>query len=218
MATARRDIALLSVALTVAASLWFVMFSPWTAPYVNFWTVMSLAACTLSFMAFKGLGISGLASALRMSSAREVFVQLALGVAIACILWGVFWVGDKMAAWMFSFAEGQVDKVYGMKDGSDPVVIGVLLLLLIGPAEELFWRGYVQKKLGDMAGTFVSMIITCIVYALVHIWSFNFMLVMAALVAGAVWGFLYWWKPSWLPALIISHALWDAMVFVVFPI
>lgn len=214
----RRDIALLCVALAIAASLWFVMFSPWTTPYVNFWTVMSLAACTLSFMAFKGLGISGLADALHVSSVREAVCQVALGVAIACVLWGVFWVGDKVAAWMFSFADAQVDMVYGMKDGSCPVVIAALLLLLIGPAEELFWRGYVQNKLGGMVGAFVSMVMTCIIYALVHIWSFNFMLVMAALVAGAVWGLLYWWKPSWLPALIISHALWDAMVFVIFPI
>ena len=38
------------------------------------------------------------------------------------------------------------------------------------------------------------------------------------MVAGAVWGFLYYIKPKWLPALVISHALWDAAVFVVFPI
>ena len=44
------------------------------------------------------------------------------------------------------------------------------------------------------------------------------MLVMAALVAGFVWGLLYRLRPDWLPALIISHAVWDACVFVVFPI
>ena len=60
--------------------------------------------------------------------------------------------------------------------------------------------------------------LTLIIYALVHIWSLNFMLVMAALVAGFVWGLLYRLRPDWLPALIISHAVWDACVFVVFPI
>jgi membrane protease YdiL (CAAX protease family) len=44
------------------------------------------------------------------------------------------------------------------------------------------------------------------------------MLVMAALVAGAVWGFIYRICPKALPALIISHALWDALVFVIMPI
>lgn len=30
-----------------------------------------------------------------------------------------------------------------MKEGSSPVAIALLLLFLIGPAEEYFWRGYV---------------------------------------------------------------------------
>ena len=218
MTDAKKSATALYCAIAVAALLWFVMFSPWTAPHLNFWAAMSLAACTLSALAFKGLGLSGLKAALHISTAREALVQLALGVAIACMLWGVFWIGDKVAAWMFSFAKDQVNMVYGKKDGSNPALIGVLLLVLIGPAEEIFWRGYVQNKLAGMAGPFASMIITCAIYTLVHIWSFNFMLVMAALVAGAAWGFLYWYKPSWLPALVISHALWDAMVFVVFPI
>ena len=96
------------------------------------------------------------------------------------------------------------------------------LLFVIGPAEELFWRGYVQRTLsrvltGKKAAD-IAFILTALVYALVHIWSFNFMLVMAALVAGAAWGFFYRLCPKALPALIISHALWDALVFVILPI
>jgi len=64
----------------------------------------------------------------------------------------------------------------------------------------------------------VSFALTTIVYALVHVWSFNFMLVMAALVAGMVWGLIYRINPKALPALVVSHALWDALVFVVWPI
>lgn len=69
-----------------------------------------------------------------------------------------------------------------------------LLLVLIGPAEEFFWRGYVQKTMSEKMGA------------------------NAALVAGGVWGLIYRIKPSLLPALIISHALWDALVFVILPI
>ena len=39
-----------------------------------------------------------------------------------------------------------------------------------------------------------------------------------ALVAGGVWGLLYRLRPSLLPALIVSHAVWDALVFVILPI
>ena len=149
-------------------------------------------------------------------------LQLAAGILIAIALWGVFWVGDKLSALMFNFARPEVDAVYAMKTGLPDWGIALLLLLLIGPAEELFWRGYVQRTLarvlpGKRAAD-LAFACTALVYALVHIWSFNFMLVMAAMVAGAVWGLIYRTKPELLPALIVSHALWDALVFVIIPI
>jgi hypothetical protein len=41
---------------------------------------------------------------------------------------------------------------------------------------------------------------------------------MAALVAGGVWGLIYRFCPKALPALVVSHAIWDALVFVIIPI
>ena len=34
--------------ILLAAVLWTVMFSPWTAPFVNFWWMMTGSALTLS--------------------------------------------------------------------------------------------------------------------------------------------------------------------------
>mgnify|MGYP003295487733 CR=1 FL=1 len=144
--------------------------------------------------------------------------QLLTGIVIAVLLWCVFWIGDKLSQTVLPFARSQVDSVYGIKGGTSAVLISLLLIFLIGPAEELFWRGYVQKTVSDRLGPDAALVVTTLTYALVHIWSFNFMLIMAALVAGAVWGLIYRIKPSLLPALVISHALWDAMVFVFFPI
>jgi hypothetical protein len=162
-----------------------------------------------------------------MGASGTVAGQIALGVVIAFALWGIFWVGDKVSSWMFGFARPEVNAVYAMKEGLPPWLIGLLLLLLIGPAEEFFWRGYVQRTLGRLLAArqqdesrarTVAFLLTLAVYTLIHIWSGNFMLVMAALVAGAVWGLLYRLRPQLLPALIISHALWDALVFVILPI
>lgn len=137
---------------------------------------------------------------------------------IGCCLWGVFWLGDKASAWLFDFARPQVELIYGMKTGENPWLLSILLLILIGPAEEIFWRGYVQNALSKRWSPNVGFIVTTLVYALVHIWSFNFMLVMAALVVGAIWGLAYRLYPQKLGALIVSHAVWDVAVFVVFPI
>jgi membrane protease YdiL (CAAX protease family) len=48
--------------------------------------------------------------------------------------------------------------------------------------------------------------------------KFNFMLIMAAAVAGFIWGLAYRFFPERLGAIIISHALWDCAVFIWFPI
>lgn len=214
----KSDARRLIFAVAAAALLWFYMFSPWTNGAPNFWLVMAgsaliLTTCAIGFTPDRKV----------LFSIEKPWLQLLGGIALAFLLWGVFWVGDKLAAWMFHFARPQVDAVYAMKTSLPVSVIALLLLFLIGPAEELFWRGYVQRTLVKLfanrkAGATLAFIVTALVYALVHIWSFNFMLVMAALVAGLVWGLIYRLCPKALPALVVSHALWDALVFVILPI
>ena len=92
------------------------------------------------------------------------------------------------------------------------------LLLLIGPAEEIFWRGYVQERMSKKWGLNRGYLIATACYTLVHVPSCNFMLVMASMVCGLAWGFLYRQMPQHFTGIVISHALWDAAVFVWFPI
>lgn len=203
----------LCIALCVAAVLWFFMFSPWTAGCTNFWLTMSCSGLILSTFVFFWSK-----ETFEEISKGKILLQLLGGVAIAAVMWGIFWIGDKMSSWLFDFARPQVDSIYGMKEGLPLWSIALLLCIIIGPAEEIFWRGYIQKTLNQLFTPFISFIITLFIYTLIHLWSFNFMLIMAAMVAGAVWGFLYWIRPQWLPALVISHAIWDCCAFVVFPI
>lgn len=201
----------LLLTLVVAAILWAVMFTPWTAPHVNFWWAMTASACVLSLMAT--LFAPGWWRNVRITP-REVVI----GVAIAAALWGVFWVGDKLSQLMFDFARPQVDTIYGMKEGESPWLLTALMLFLIGPAEEIYWRGYVQKSLSARWNPNIGFAVTTLIYALVHASSLNFMLVMAALVAGLVWGLFYRFFPEHFAAIIISHAVWDVAVFIWFPI
>ena len=201
----------LLLSLLLAAVLWAVMFLPWTAPYVSFWWMMAGSALTLSLLAIL----------FRPDEWKDVHWSVAnvcLGVGIAIGLWGVFWLGDRVSSWLFDFARPQVDLIYGMKAGESPWLLSFFLLLLIGPAEEVFWRGYVQHTLSLRWNPNIGFIVSTLLYAMVHAPSCNFMLLMAALVAGVVWGGLYRLFPRRLSALVVSHALWDAAVFVWFPI
>lgn len=206
----------LIAAIATAALLWFYMFSPWTAGLTNFWLTMTASGIILTVLALKF-------SPGRLPKIEKPLLQVLAGIAIAVFLWGVFWVGDKAAAWLFDFARPEVDSIYSMKTGLPTGVIAALLVFIIGPAEEFFWRGYVQRTMGELFegkkfSRDIAFAVTAAIYALVHVWSLNFMLIMAALVAGLVWGFLYRLNPKLLPALILSHALWDALVFVWMPI
>ena len=172
---------------------------------------MTASACTLSI----------LSSIFNPGWWRRVEVRgegVLLGIAIAVGLWGIFWTGDKLSQLMFNFARPQVDLIYGMKEGESPWLLTALMLFLIGPAEEIFWRGYVQEKLQQRWNPNAGFAVTTAIYALVHAGSCNFMLIMAALVAGAAWGLLYRLFPKQFFAIILSHALWDVAVFVWFPI
>lgn len=197
--------------IVIATVLWTIMFSPWTAPHVNFWWTMTGSACVLSILS--SCFAPGWWKNVRITHS-EVFI----GIAIAAALWGVFWIGDKLAQFMFDFARPQVDTIYGMKDGESPWLLTALMLFLIGPAEEVYWRGYVQKTFSSIWSPNVGFFVTTLIYALVHAGSFNFMLTMAALVAGAAWGLLYRFFPNHFAAIIISHAVWDVAVFIWFPI
>lgn len=197
--------------IILATVLWTVMFSPWTAHYVNFWWMMTASACVLSLCAT--IFAPGWWKHVRLTPSNIFW-----GVVIAVALWGVFWVGDKLSQLMFDFARPQVDTIYGMKEGESPWLLTVLMLFLIGPAEEIFWRGYVQHNLSLRWNPNLGFVVTTLVYALVHAGSMNFMLTMAAMVAGAAWGLLYRLFPERFAAIIISHALWDVAVFIWFPI
>lgn len=194
-----------------AAVLWTIMFSPLTAPHINFWWMMTASAVILSV----------LSACFRPHLWKELHwspTNIFIGIATAIVLWGIFGVGNELSAWMFDFARPQVDTIYGMKEGESPWILTALMLFLIGPAEEIYWRGYVQHELSARWNANAGYVITTFFYALVHAGACNFMLLMAALVAGAFWGLLYRFFPERLAALILSHALWDCAVFIWWPI
>ncbi|WP_404470143.1 lysostaphin resistance A-like protein [Sutcliffiella horikoshii] len=93
----------------------------------------------------------------------------------------------------------------------------VVLVLVIIPGEEVFWRRYLQSKLAERYGMVTGVVAGACLYALAHIWTGNPMLVAAAATAGIAWGALYVWKNS-LALVIISHFVFDLWLLVIFPL
>ena len=207
-----RDTSKLVLSLLVAALLWFIMFSPLTSPHINFWVCMTTSAIVLMCFAFAFGGKESIGE----ETPSATFTCL-LGIVIAAGLWLVFYVGNVLSQLLFSFSRAQVNLIYNIKGDVSPTLLALLLLFIIGPAEEIFWRGYVQRIMSKYRSRRVAFLLTTACYTLVHLPSENFMLIMAALVCGIVWGGLYWLMPNQLRAITISHALWDAAAFVWLP-
>jgi len=138
------------------------------------------------------------------------------GLIAAAMLYGVFFAGRRLAAWVLPGAESDLSAVYAFKHGVPPLRIAVLLLFWIGPGEEWFWRAGLQRQLSARWGAAPALWVTIALYAAVHVGTGNVLLLLAAAVCGLFWGWL-WLRYRSLALNAVSHAVWDALVFLVFP-
>lgn len=193
--------------LIIATLLWFVIFV--IKPF-NFWVEMSLSILLLVTIA--------LFSERNLISFRKIRLRhILIGIISAIILYFVFYAGNIISGYLFPFKDTQIASVYSNKSQGNSLLIGTLLLFVIGPGEEIYWRGFIQNTLTKEFGENKGYIYATLLYAGVHIITFNFMLVIAALVCGIYWGWIYKKEKSLIP-IIISHAIWDFTVFVLFPL
>lgn len=194
----------------LALLFWLVLFSPWTADAVNFWAGMAAATGALA-------GAALAADRGRLAAVYAFRLRhIPMGLGAAAVLYGVFLAGNLLARWAFRFAGPEIAGVYDTRSQAPAPVIALLLLLWIGPAEEVFWRGFVQRRLGERLGRWRGYLLASLIYAGVHVWAFNAMLFVAALVCALFWGAMFLRTRSVWPGLI-SHAVWDVTVFVLFP-
>lgn len=143
-------------------------------------------------------------------------VKLGAGLLSAGVLYLVFGVGNFLARRLFPFAGSGIADVYAFKVGASGLRIALLMALVIGPGEELFWRCFLQRRLQEQWGGWRGFLAATGLYCLVHVSSGNLMLVLAAAVCGVFWGLLYWrWRSAALN--VVSHTVWDLAVFLLFP-
>lgn len=191
-------------AVVLASVCWGITFG-W--PAGNFWVKIGLSVAAVSLYSLFWQRPS-------ISFHPRSFL---LGLFSAVILYSIFLLGNELAAYILPGAKSQVGGIYSLGAGSNKFFIFLLLFFVTGPGEEIFWRGFLQNRLMERWGIFPGYLITTALYAGVHVFSWNLMLILAALVAGAFWGLLYLWKKD-LGVQITSHSFWSAVIFAVAPV
>lgn len=193
--------------LLLALFFWYLSFR---VKLLNFWVSMSMAVTVLTALSVFFAGVP-------LKKGDVTVRSFAGGVLAAAVLYGVFFAGNYLSQLMFSFAKPEVSAIYGIRSEGQAVAIALVLLFVTSPGEELFWRGFVQRWAVDRLGGPAGWVAAALVYAAVHIPSGNAMLVMAALVAGLFWGYVYW-RTGNIFLCIVSHAFWTVGIFVFWPI
>jgi uncharacterized protein len=209
-----RTPALAGVAYFVAVS-FVALFGLGRLGPLDFWWWLGLnvlLAAGLSFGADTGYP-ARLAADLKSGFARKA----GLGFVGAAILYAVFAAGRLAALKIFPFAASGIASIYGLRSQAGPARIALLLGLLVGPGEEIVWRGFLQEHLGRKIGRTMGLVLTAGAYALVHAGSGNIMLVLAAGVCGVFWGMTYRLFRSPL-VNIVSHTVWAVSIFLVAPL
>src|SRR5438874_13706150 len=161
-------------------------------------------------MTATGLALGALALATDRQSRRVRFgpATVALGLASAAGLYAVFRVGDGLARQIMPRGKEEIGTIYALRSLRPKEELAARLGLVIGPAEELFWRGFVQRRAGYLAATAL--------YGGAHLVTENVALIGAATIAGAHRGLLRaGGRP--LGALVVSHVVWDIWIFLVAP-
>jgi len=202
------------LSIGLAFVLWFVMFV--LRPF-NFWVMLTFSTSLLSVVAF----LFGRPLLL----GRDLTVRnLLLGVVLAAILYAVFYAGNqflmivsRLFPALLPDRAGNIASVYENRGGLSPTLVGLLLFFPIGFGEEIFWRGFVQRRFGERRTATSAFVLTTVLYTAIHIPTGNPVLLLAALTCGLFWGGFYRATGSLVPVLV-SHMLWDPFIFVIMPI
>lgn len=162
------------------------------------------------------LGSLALGSDASLRRTRPDRRTLPAGVAIAAGMYAVFQVGDRMARRIMPSGAQDIDRIYELRTLRPKAEIAARLALVVGPAEELFWRGMVQSQLTRQLGPMRGAAAASAAYGGAHLVTGNPTLIGAATVAGSGWSALRALGVP-MPALIVSHMLWDVWIFLVQP-
>jgi hypothetical protein len=200
--------------IVLAFVLWIVIF---VFRPLNFWILLTFSTSLLAAIAF--------AIGRPLIPSREFTAKnLLLGILLAALLYAIFYVGNQFLVLVSRLfpallpdPAGNIASVYANLGGLSPGLVAFLLFFPIGFGEEIFWRGFVQRRFRERWSARSAFVLTALLYTAIHFPTGNPVLILAALTCGLFWGGFYWATGSLVPVLV-SHMLWDPFIFVILPI
>src|SRR6187551_3282019 len=133
--------------LALGAGLAFGLFAvTFRGSRKKFWDRMTGTGITLGALA--------LVTQPELRKTRIGFKDILLGIGSAAALYGIFHLGDRISRVVVPRGGEQIEAIYSLKRMRPRAELMARLGLIIGPAEELFWRGFLQDGLMRRFGRF----------------------------------------------------------------
>jgi len=109
------------------------------------------------------------------------------------------------------------------------IVFSVIVILVIGTSEEILFRGFMQKGLVRSLGTKWGIIVTAIIFSLIHLMGIfltalesSFYFIVSFLLSftpyfaiSLMLGWLYHWRKENLIAVMITHGIYDVLAILI---
>jgi membrane protease YdiL (CAAX protease family) len=142
-------------------------------------------------------------------------LALAAGVGSGVALY----LGTRVFVWLASrwepFRREVVDEYQQAATVSAATSLMLSLVVMV-PAEELFWRGLFQGELATVTTAAAAAGLALLGYVVANAPSRSLPIVAGAIVGGALWGGLAWWSGGVLASLG-SHILWTGLMLLLPP-
>lgn len=152
----------------------------------------------------------------KVENQSNKYTNLLLGIGSGVLLYAIFYLGSFIVPLLSSSYVKQIANLYKLFT-IDATWHYLVLLFIIIPGEEIFWRGFVLKRLLSFYKPVTAILTAAIINGLAYYFTGYPILMIAGLVSGLLWGVLYWWKQS-LPLVIISHLAFDILLLILLPL
>jgi hypothetical protein len=87
----------------------------------------------------------------------------------------------------------------------------VSVILVIAPAEEVLFRGFIQNSLDAHYGRIGGLLVASVIFGLVHL---NPLIGVLHTIGGIILGLLFQWRGRRLAGPIAAHATYDCLIFI----
>ncbi|MFX1309906.1 MAG: CPBP family intramembrane glutamic endopeptidase [Promethearchaeota archaeon] len=108
------------------------------------------------------------------------------------------------------------------------ILLSIMMVLVIGTSEEILFRGFMQKGLTRSLGNKLGIIITALIFTLIHVFGIFFLDLSDPLIIlisfllsfipffaiSLMLGLIYYWRKENLIAVIITHGVYDALTII----